>query len=71
MSEVKQMTPSEALEFLDVACSSVAMGRPAHVKGMQAVAILNALIPNGNGGGPAQEEDTTKKVDESKDAATE
>ncbi len=58
------------LEFLDVACSSVAMGRPAHIKGIQATTILKQLIPNGNGGGPAQEEDTTKKVDESKDAAT-
>ncbi len=68
--EQKQMTPAEALTFLDTACASVAMGRPAHVQGIQAVTILKQLIPSENGGGPAQEEDTTKKVDESKDAAT-
>ena len=61
MSEVKQMTPAEALDFLDAACSSVAMGRPAHVKGIQAVTILKQFIPvepakNGNGSEPKEEE---------------
>jgi len=55
------MTPSEALEFLDAACASVSMGRPAHVKGIQAVQVLKQFIPieapgNGNGSEPKEEE---------------
>lgn len=59
-----QMTPAEALHFLDTACSSVAMGRPAHIKGIQAVQILKQCIPvepseNTNGSKPLVKENAT------------
>ncbi len=62
-----QMTPGEALQFLDQACASVAMGRPAHVKGIQAVAILKGIMPEG----PENNGDKPKTAEEKQDAATE
>lgn len=49
------MTPTEALEFLDAGCANSAMGRAAHVKGLQAVQVLNQLIIEGNGNGSGPE----------------
>lgn len=49
--QTKPMTPTEALEFLDICAANISMGRPAHIKGLQAVQILQQLIPvedNGN-----------------------
>ena len=68
MPNQDQMTPAEALEFLDAACSSVAMGRPAHVKGIQAVTILKQLIPseNGNGSPPIEEDNSAKETETEK-----
>ena len=56
----KPMTPREALDFLDAACASVAMGHPAHVKGMQAVAILSQFIPID----PVENAETDPKTEE-------
>ncbi len=65
MNEVKAMTPAEAWDFADLCVSNISMGRPAHIKGMQAMAILKQFIPvepptNGNGykqeGEPQEEE---------------
>ena len=66
--EQKQMTPAEALNFLDTACASVAMGRPAHVQGIQAVTILKQLIPseNGNGSPPTEEDNNAKETETEK-----
>ncbi len=47
MSQVKVMTPEEALNLLDTASASVAMGRPQHIQCIQAVNILRPLIANG------------------------
>ena len=54
------MTPNEALIFLDTACASVAMGRPAHIKGIQAVQVLRQFVPvetGDNGKDAAQKEE--------------
>ena len=63
-----EMTPAEALNFLDTACASVAMGRPAHVQGIQAVQVLKGLIEsqNGNGSEPKKEDNSAKETETEK-----
>ena len=63
-----QMTPTEALNFLDTACANVAMGRPAHVQGIQAVQVLKQLITseNGNGSQPTEKDGADKQKETEK-----
>lgn len=53
-NEMQVMTSEEAWEYADYCVSTVSMGRPAHIKGIQAMTILKQLIPSGNGNGSVE-----------------